>query len=616
MMPYSILVSTVCDGLQALQCLFEGEFDVPKAVGLLHAARRERFKARRDRDERLPSEEFKDAVAVHGKKFHLKALRQKVTTREVVSNYYLWKRTPEFRVWRLHQTAKKTKKKKRGETELLRQRADDADEDPEVKAFLRYHNEYCELCATGGKLLCCDGCARAYHFSCVQPPITKIPCKDEDWFCAHCQKAFGGPKPNLVPSEYGFACAPFPGVARSLSEVVTDASSYEDDDDCSDDEDDDEDEEDSESNDELASDHGSNTSNFPSKEELSANAGKSGSFTDNESDRTSAKILSSSPGAATNSSLAQQPSLTEDSPAQKQQTRAEIQPAGQPSGSFQAPANRPVEDSIESSQAGREKKRSKEAKRLARLRPGADQHREYCEVCLKDGKLLCCDGCERAYHLNCVRPALLDVPEGDWFCSHCRGTPSHEPPAKTGGNLSAPGPTKAASKPKTKANGCSLKGGIQLPTVITVHDAKEKAHTKALETKKTSEQSKPTVTNEPDFTSAHVNSDKLSTNDAISDITTESESDGGVAKVFQSLSPSSIISIPSRKRRKKHAKVEARVSHSRYTSPSRSLENLSCPLQPVRREILPLRLESGSGRKHKRRRDMHPSAPPTYAMGV
>ncbi|KAG6584945.1 putative helicase [Phytophthora cinnamomi] len=226
----------------ALQCLFEGEFDVPKAVRLLRAARREQYKARRDRDERLPSEEFTNAVTTHGKKFHLvkKALGKKVITREVVSKYYLWKRTPEFREWRLRQTVKRTKKKKK-EAALMRHWGDDSDEDSETKTFLGYHNERCELCATGGKLLCCDGCARAYHFSCVQPPITKIPRQDEDWFCAHCQKAFGGPKPKLMPSEFGLASAPFPGVARSLSEAITDASSYEDEDDQSDYSDDDED---------------------------------------------------------------------------------------------------------------------------------------------------------------------------------------------------------------------------------------------------------------------------------------------------------------------------------------------------------------------------------------
>ncbi|KAE9359127.1 hypothetical protein PF008_g2386 [Phytophthora fragariae] len=335
----------------ALQCLFEGKFDVPKAVGLLRAARRQRYKARRDRDERLPAEEFKNAVTMHGKKFHLvkKAIGRKVITREVVSKYYLWKRTPEFREWRLRQTAKKTKKTKK-ETKLLRQWGEDSDEDSETKPFVGYHNERCELCATGGKLLCCSGCARAYHFCCVQPPITKIPRHDEDWFCAHCQKVLGGPKPKLVGNEYGFACAPFPGVACSLS---TDLSSYEDEDDLynSVDEGDGDEGAGSEFNDELASDHGSNTSESPRAEEQNSNAGNSRSLTDNESDSTGVKVPSSSPGAASTGSesggLVQQSSPAESSPAQKQQQHPEeeLQPTGQSSDS----SHRSVELSVESS---------------------------------------------------------------------------------------------------------------------------------------------------------------------------------------------------------------------------------------------------------------------------
>ncbi|EEY68764.1 uncharacterized protein PITG_19145 [Phytophthora infestans T30-4] len=59
----------------ALQCLFDGEFDVPKAVGLLHTARRESYKARRDQDKRLPFKVLKKAIATHGKKFHLVKVR-------------------------------------------------------------------------------------------------------------------------------------------------------------------------------------------------------------------------------------------------------------------------------------------------------------------------------------------------------------------------------------------------------------------------------------------------------------------------------------------------------------------------------------------------------------
>jgi uncharacterized protein YlaI len=48
-----------------------------------------------------------------------------------------------------------------------------------------YHNSYCEMCFTCGQLLCCDGCERAYHLSCVTPPLKEVP--QEDWYCPICQ---------------------------------------------------------------------------------------------------------------------------------------------------------------------------------------------------------------------------------------------------------------------------------------------------------------------------------------------------------------------------------------------------------------------------------------------
>lgn len=41
-----------------------------------------------------------------------------------------------------------------------------------------------------------------------------------------------------------------------------------------------------------------------------------------------------------------------------------------------------------------------------------------CYVCGEDdGVLLCCDGCPKSAHQECI--LLRDIPEGDWYCAEC-----------------------------------------------------------------------------------------------------------------------------------------------------------------------------------------------------
>lgn len=95
-------------------------------------------------------------------------------TGDIIRRFYLWKTSAAYARWRERIKARRSK-----ESARLRTWGDS--EDSETSDF---HNEYCELCFTGGQLLCCDGCERAYHFSCVTPPINEIP--NGDWFCSHC----------------------------------------------------------------------------------------------------------------------------------------------------------------------------------------------------------------------------------------------------------------------------------------------------------------------------------------------------------------------------------------------------------------------------------------------
>ncbi|XP_019639827.1 PREDICTED: PHD finger protein 21A-like isoform X3 [Branchiostoma belcheri] len=49
-----------------------------------------------------------------------------------------------------------------------------------------------------------------------------------------------------------------------------------------------------------------------------------------------------------------------------------------------------------------------------------DAHEDFCTVCKTSGELLCCDTCNRVYHLGCLDPPLKAIPSGMWMCPQCK----------------------------------------------------------------------------------------------------------------------------------------------------------------------------------------------------
>ncbi|GLE07316.1 hypothetical protein PINS_up017446 [Pythium insidiosum] len=175
----------------------------------MHSARRRRVLQSRERRDGLSNEDFEKAVMTHGKRFFvikvgghfvrlwpwmtahsnskisilfflLQQQYPNVAVSDLVRRFYDWKTSASYARWRERLKARKNK-----EAARLRQWTD-----PEPSSDNSdFHNEYCELCFTGGQLLCCDGCERAYHFSCVSPPIKDVPMGD--WFCDNCAAVLG-----------------------------------------------------------------------------------------------------------------------------------------------------------------------------------------------------------------------------------------------------------------------------------------------------------------------------------------------------------------------------------------------------------------------------------------
>lgn len=62
--------------------------------------------------------------------------------------------------------------------------------DSRLKADLieqRDNNDFCSACGASGRLLCCDGCIRAFHFMCLDPPMLENAPPEGLWFCFNCE---------------------------------------------------------------------------------------------------------------------------------------------------------------------------------------------------------------------------------------------------------------------------------------------------------------------------------------------------------------------------------------------------------------------------------------------
>lgn len=62
----------------------------------------------------------------------------------------------------------------------------------------------------------------------------------------------------------------------------------------------------------------------------------------------------------------------------------------------------------------------KTAKRVAI--PRDDYSKLTCSICgsgEKDEEMLLCDGCDNGFHMMCLRPVVVRVPMGSWYCNKC-----------------------------------------------------------------------------------------------------------------------------------------------------------------------------------------------------
>lgn len=103
-----------------------------------------------------------------------------------------------------------------------------------------------------------------------------------------------------------------------------------------------------------------------------------------------------------------------------------------------------------------------------------DVNRDQCELCGKMGELVCCDGCPKAFHIECVGLSSADTIQGRFYCHGCAvrllsrdvvDLGHHFLPARTPMRSPIHQPPLV---PPTTPNGTSLVGGITGPPWSTL----------------------------------------------------------------------------------------------------------------------------------------------------
>ena len=110
-------------------------------------------------------------------------------------------------------------------------------------------------------------------------------------------------------------------------------------------------------------------------------------------------------------------------------------------------------------------------------RPSTDEGGSGCAVCgtsKDEAKLLLCDGCDAEYHMYCLKPKLLKVPSGQWYCDNCqrgkhRGIDSFFKP-RTSQDEARPSHVDAEAESNDDGPaGCAVCRYVRVPVPVQAH---------------------------------------------------------------------------------------------------------------------------------------------------
>lgn len=69
------------------------------------------------------------------------------------------------------------------------------------------NDDYCSSCGGNGVLVCCDGCTRAFHYKCIDPPMSEDALPDSAWYCNVCDSKVNPPMVDDESGSFGLLLA-------------------------------------------------------------------------------------------------------------------------------------------------------------------------------------------------------------------------------------------------------------------------------------------------------------------------------------------------------------------------------------------------------------------------
>ena len=328
--------------------------------------------------------------------------------------------------------------------------------DLDEEDFLNQHNDECDVCETGGELLCCSTCTLVFHLTCVRPKLEALP--DGDWECPHCVIS-SAKKSSKAWKEAMLAVKQMEQLKETGGDDTEQLKEREEekDSESSDDSEDDKTPKQKEEIPEgeartkdLVTRKGDNKALYKISDSLSPILKVDPQTPTGRGKRSRRRPLMYQPQTVPASKwMSDAPRITEIAATEKddngdEKVPIEPQARRRPTEFDDDPAN--TEDDKEKPATTGDEPKDEDIsndntgeKEVTCLFCQDDPKIPICVFCgcrscytkqCKD-KLLVCGQCESEYHMFCLKPALTSVPVRKWFCPACRVAPASEAKVST-----------------------------------------------------------------------------------------------------------------------------------------------------------------------------------------